>query len=272
MMGKPCLLYPQDGKVRVTSPFGMRNGRMHRGVDVASDNKGIDWNLAAGDGRVTRVGYQESGAGHWIEIALSFPIDGKNAFIRYYHLKEAPRFYSRTGVPHAKVGNVVFQGEKIGVEGNTGTSFGDHLHFELRLGSTDSANAVDPVPYLWIPKKLPIDGGKTTQQQFATVRYFEDFKEEDMLIKRGAKGEVVKALQAAVEELGYSVGKNGVDGSFGGDTESAFKAMQKAAKIEVTGEVDDATLAYLVTGILKNPRLTSAKKLTKEFSDKISKL
>lgn len=43
-----------------------------------------------------------------------------------------------------KVGDKVLQGDKIGIEGNTGYSFGKHLHFELRK----NGSKIDPLPYL----------------------------------------------------------------------------------------------------------------------------
>lgn len=41
-------------------------------------------------------------------------------------------------------GQSVSQDEVIGTVGNTGASFGDHLHFEVRVNGT----AVDPMGYL----------------------------------------------------------------------------------------------------------------------------
>ena len=54
-----------------------------------------------------------------------------------------------TGYAHLQrvgttVGASVTRGQVIGAVGNTGNSFGCHLHFEVRRGGTP----VDPVPYL----------------------------------------------------------------------------------------------------------------------------
>lgn len=170
-MGREYLLYPQDGMVRVTSPFGMRNGRLHSGIDLASDNKGVDWNLASADGVVTNVGYSKADIGYWLEIRLDFKINGKIAYIRYYHQKEDAKFYDRKGSPRIRKGDKVRQGEKVGIEGNTGNSSGNHLHFELRLGGSTRAYAVDPIPYLRVEKGMVIDKGTLTQKLFKNVRY-----------------------------------------------------------------------------------------------------
>jgi LysM repeat protein len=56
----------------------------------------------------------------------------------------------RTGSRKVKEGDHVIQGEPIGIMGNTGYSFGQHLHFELHKGRWDigKTKAVDPLNYL----------------------------------------------------------------------------------------------------------------------------
>ena len=54
----------------------------------------------------------------------------------------------KDGSVTVKVGNNVKQGHNIGLVGNTGRSFGAHLHFEVFKGTTTaSANAIDPVQF-----------------------------------------------------------------------------------------------------------------------------
>ncbi|MBF7097568.1 peptidoglycan-binding protein [Alkalibacter mobilis] len=268
-MGGKYLLYPQDGLVRVTSPFGIRNGSLHSGVDLASDNKGTDWNLAAADGAVTGIGHS-SGAGYYIVVKVGFEINGKSAWIRYYHGKERARFYDRPGRPLILMGDKVMQGEKIQIEGNTGNSRGSHLHFELRLGADAKANAVNPVPYLWIPKALPIDKGTLTQSQFKNVNYVEDFTEGVKELKRGDKGSSVKAIQKALINIGYNMGKYGVDGSFGPVTENVVKKFQSDQKLSQSGIVDDQTLERLIDSVISKSgldlgKLSKSKELAKQI-------
>ena len=64
-------------------------------------------------------------------------------------------------------------------------------------------------------------------------------------LKKGNVGEEVKQAQQALSDLGYDLGSFGIDGSFGKATEQAVRAFQEANKLEVTGIIDEATLAAL---------------------------
>lgn len=97
---------------RLSSSYGQRWGRLHKGIDLISSNRTI---LAADEGKVIFAGKKE-GYGNCIII------DHKNGYETLYgHL-------SKIGVSK---GDVVQKGTKIGVMGNTGHSFGTHLHFEI---------------------------------------------------------------------------------------------------------------------------------------------
>ena len=64
-------------------------------------------------------------------------------------------------------------------------------------------------------------------------------------LKQGATNHI-KWLQTRLIELGYSVGKSGIDGSFGPDTLSAVKKFQKAQNLAVDGNVGKATHKALI--------------------------
>jgi len=102
----------------VTSEFGGRWGRMHEGIDLgASTGTPI---YAADGGKVIRATWY-SGYG------LCVDIDHENGRVtRYGHC-------SRLLV---SAGDRVYQGQNIALVGNTGNSFGSHLHFEVRLDGT----------------------------------------------------------------------------------------------------------------------------------------
>lgn len=65
------------------------------------------------------------------------------------------------------------------------------------------------------------------------------------VLRRGASGADVTAVQAQLVFLGYDVGTHGADGRFGADTERAVRAFQSAEGIGVDGAVGNQTRAAL---------------------------
>jgi murein DD-endopeptidase MepM/ murein hydrolase activator NlpD len=123
-----------------TSDFGMRHHpiydepRLHTGVDFAAPGGTPIW--AAADGLVIRAGWN---GGYGNLTCLSHgTVDGQGLSTCYAHQSEI-----LVGADQ-RVG----AGDVIGRVGTTGTSTGDHLHFEVRLAGTP----VDPLP--WLPDCL----------------------------------------------------------------------------------------------------------------------
>ena len=118
------LIWPVHGPI--TSPFGMRWGKLHPGIDIgASMGTPIQ---AAAAGRVIVAAY-DGGYGNLVVID-----HGNGLATAYAH-------QSRLAV---SVGQQVAQGHVIGYVGSTGYSTGPHLHFEVRV----NGNPVDPLGYL----------------------------------------------------------------------------------------------------------------------------
>ncbi len=115
----------------VISPYGPRDGRMHRGLDFA-DGYG-DPIRAAGDGVVIGSGYLSGESGYGI-ITL---VRHSNGFITAY-AHQAKSFVG--------AGDRVAAGETIGSVGSTGHSTGPHLHFEVRTAV--HGGQVNPRPWL----------------------------------------------------------------------------------------------------------------------------
>ena len=76
-------------------------------------------------------------------------------------------------------------------------------------------------------------------------------------LKSGAKGEKVTALQQRLTELGYWNGK--ADGTFGGQTQQAVYALQKAAGLGRDGVVGPKTQKALDQGVRPKARSTSGR-------------
>lgn len=103
----------------VTSPYGLRRYRMHKGIDIRMKRGEPVVSVAAG--KIVRSNYERRGYGHYVYVD-----HGNGVQTRYAHLSKR----------YAKVGEEVQKGEAIGLAGNTGRSTGPHLHFEIRYGET----------------------------------------------------------------------------------------------------------------------------------------
>ncbi|WP_226643284.1 murein hydrolase activator EnvC family protein [Mesobacillus subterraneus] len=127
------IIMPASG--RITSGLGARWGSFHAGIDIANKSANVPI-YAAADGVVIRS-YYSSSYGNVIFVAHS--INGQTWTTVYAHMS------SRL----AGNGAVVSRGQQIGVMGNTGQSYGQHLHFELHKGSWNASksNAVNPAAY-----------------------------------------------------------------------------------------------------------------------------
>lgn len=104
---------------RITSPYGFRHYRIHKGIDIGL--KTGDTIRAAFPGKVTRVRYERRGYGRY--VVLEHQGCGITRTV-YAHLSKQL----------VKVGDSVEAGSVIGLGGNTGRSTGPHLHFETRFG------------------------------------------------------------------------------------------------------------------------------------------
>jgi hypothetical protein len=68
------------------------------------------------------------------------------------------------------------------------------------------------------------------------------------VLRKGSKGEQVKALQRNLHSLGYDLGSNPVDGDFGSKTDAAVRAYQKKYGLTVDGIVGQQTWNKLLRG------------------------
>lgn len=66
------------------------------------------------------------------------------------------------------------------------------------------------------------------------------------LLRKGNKGQSVKALQAMLVGFGYSCGSSGIDGDFGSGTENAVRKYQAKKGLEVDGIVGTKTWTSLL--------------------------
>jgi murein DD-endopeptidase MepM/ murein hydrolase activator NlpD len=122
--GSGQLIWPVNGPV--VSPFGMRWGRLHAGVDIA-----------VGSGTPIRA----ADAG---QVVLMGWVGGYGNYTCIQHTGSLSTCYAHQSSFATSNGASVSQGQVIGYVGCTGHCFGDHLHFETRVGGSP----VDPLGYL----------------------------------------------------------------------------------------------------------------------------
>jgi murein DD-endopeptidase MepM/ murein hydrolase activator NlpD len=122
--GSGGLIWPVNGPI--VSPFGMRWGRLHAGVDIA---------VPTG----TPIRAAQSG-----RVAIAGWVDGYGNYTCIQHAGALSTCYGHQSSIGVSVGQSVSQGQVIGASGNTGNSTGPHVHFETRI----NGSPVNPMNYL----------------------------------------------------------------------------------------------------------------------------
>ena len=115
----------------VTSPYGHRSLGYHQGIDISGANASGKFIVAGAGGVITEAGWSTGGYGYYVKID-----HGNGVETLYAHMLENSIMVN--------VGDTVVKGQVIGKVGNTGYSFGAHLHFEVRV----NGNRLDPAPFL----------------------------------------------------------------------------------------------------------------------------
>ncbi|MDP2711700.1 MAG: peptidoglycan DD-metalloendopeptidase family protein [Solirubrobacteraceae bacterium] len=125
--GSGSMIWPVNGAL--TSPFGPRWGRLHAGIDIgAAEGTPIH---AADSGRVVLMQSTAASGGY-----------GNYTCVQ--HTSTMSTCYAHQSRFSTSLGASVSRGQVIGAVGNTGNSFGAHLHFEVRV----NGSPVNPMGYL----------------------------------------------------------------------------------------------------------------------------
>ncbi|NMO57011.1 M23 family metallopeptidase [Actinoplanes sp. TBRC 11911] len=118
-------LLPLDD-YQFTSAFGIRWGVLHAGIDLAAPEGTPYKSVHAGE--VTQAGYN-GGYGYSVTVR-----NADNTEVIYAHSRQL----------FVKAGDKVKAGQVLGEVGNTGASYGTHLHLEVHV----NGQPVDPIPFL----------------------------------------------------------------------------------------------------------------------------
>lgn len=122
--GAGGLIWPLQGTV--TSPYGMRWGRLHAGIDIAAPAGAPI--VAAAAGTVIYAGW----------------MGGYGLLVLVQHGNGLVTAYAHNSTVTVSQGERVSQGQTVALVGCTGHCTGDHVHFEVRVGGSP----VDPLGYL----------------------------------------------------------------------------------------------------------------------------
>ena len=158
---------PIDAPFDLSGTFGEFRSRFHTGIDFKSRGVQGQKIFSIEDGFVSRIEVNNYGYGKVIYI------DHPNGYTSVYaHLRNfSPELnkYIKSELYKSQTNSIkkfpkkneltVSKGSIIGYSGNTGRSFGPHLHFEIR--ETKNQNALNPLMfnYEYIDKERPIIRG-----------------------------------------------------------------------------------------------------------------
>ncbi len=123
-IGTGEFIKPLDGTF--TSGYGQRWGRLHRGIDIASE---IGTPIKASDDATVLF------TGECGTYGLLVKLDHSNGYVTYY---------AHCSKINVNVGDVVSKGDIIALVGNTGNSTGPHCHFEIRYDNVPK----NPLDYI----------------------------------------------------------------------------------------------------------------------------
>ena len=113
---------------RITSDFGPRWGRTHDGLDIGAPMG-------------TPLYAMSTGTVIFSDEVFSF---GNKVEIRYWD--GTVSWYGHLSRRDVRAGDTVRPGDRVGLVGSTGHSFGPHLHIEIH--PTGGDNPIDPYPWL----------------------------------------------------------------------------------------------------------------------------
>ena len=169
---------------------GFVNG--HRGLDLVGPNYTLDDIVSYANGTVNMAvnGYG-NGAGEGVNWAYG-------NFVKIINDDGTVCLYAHMEYTSVKVGQRVSKGQVIGRMGNSGNSFGGHLHWEF-WSCNDYYSNIDPSPYL-SPKEIklpsPVERDKNKRQ--FQVDYNDNLR---VRTEPSLNSEVVGILNAGIYEF-----------------------------------------------------------------------
>jgi hypothetical protein len=137
------LFLPFRERNRLTSGYRLPERPDHNGIDLVGEDNPVVYSPVEGIVKTS---------------AAALPKSSQNAtwewgnYVRIDDLEGNRLYFCHLASRSVKEGMQIKAGDPIGVMGNTGYSFGTHLHFEVR--KSDNRNWINPAIYLGIPNKV----------------------------------------------------------------------------------------------------------------------
>jgi len=203
------MIAPYKQNFTVTQPYGYQG---HRGIDLsASFGIGDTTILSVSDGVCIHAGWenprnQHQGYGLCIVIK-----DNQNRHWIYAHLS---KFLIGTG-------DIIKQGQTIGVEGTTGSSTGLHLHLECRQGGWAQSNvSLNVADILGIPNRTGLVNNTSQTVSQVVANNTTTAAQTSTYSFKYAYSDKIKELQQILNQKGFTLAE---DGLFGINTLNALR-------------------------------------------------
>ncbi len=172
----------KSGDNQITTKYSIG----HKAVDLVKYRSQLDTIVAHSDGAVTfcQTGKKNN------KLAVGNASYGN--CVKIDHGNGYSTLYAHLALVYVKNGQKVKKGQEIGTMGNTGRSFGAHLHFEVRQNN----NRVDPTPYL--EADLPTVVPSVTYRAYTTkwLPKITDYNQQNTSGYAGVRSKNMTALQA----------------------------------------------------------------------------
>jgi len=150
---------PTSGMVESLVGGGCPSSRSHPGIDISNANGTATEIHAAYRGWAYSL---NQGDGYGIRVEIVHPFDGGYYLTRYAHLSQA--FVSPEG-------QLVDQGDVIGMMGGTGNAQIVHLHFEVRVGTTPGTDVPVDVNEAFRPCRNLLSAGQPMRIALAPLAW-----------------------------------------------------------------------------------------------------
>lgn len=190
-----CRVLKKNDK-KITFAF---KGASHKGIDLVGPGSTLDYITAHSDGEVVAV------VSH---IDYNTSKSGKRTYGNYVKIRHDNGMYTlyahmKYNSVNVKVGQRVSRGQVIGYMGNTGYSFGAHLHFEVRnendqyIDPTAFVDADLPAPKMPEPAPTPVELKYKVGDRVKINGVYKSSTDSEKLAPAATVGNITKVLAGA---------------------------------------------------------------------------